>query len=130
MKPFILTGLTLFSIAVSSCSTKIEPKELYGRWNYVKVDNTDPRDTLATGELEEQSPAIIFTKEQELIIEWGGKRLSHGKFTMDGKMIRYTEDLGGNRKREFPFLINKLNDKELIFSTMEQNLTTVTAVKN
>ena len=44
-------------------------------------------------------------------------------------MIRYTEDLPGGQKREFPFLIKSLSEKELVFQTMEQNFTTVTALK-
>ena len=113
----------------TSCSNTIKPEELYGRWNYVKVDNTNPQDTLPDGELRLQSPAIIFNDKQDLIIEWGGKKLSSGKFRMEGKMIRYTEDLPGGQKREFPFLIKSLNDKELVFQTMEENFTTVTALK-
>ena len=113
----------------TSCSNTIKPEELYGRWNYVKVDNINPQDTLADGELELQSPAIIFNDKQDLIIEWGGKKLSSGKFRVEGKMIRYTEDLPGGQKREFPFLIKSLNDKELVFQTMEENFTTVTALK-
>ena len=113
----------------TSCSNTIKPEELYGTWNYVKVDNINPQDTLADGELELQSPAIIFNDKQDLIIEWGGKKLSSGKFRVEGKMIRYTENLPGGQKREFPFLIKSLNDKELVFQTMEENFTTVTALK-
>lgn len=100
---------------------------MYGRWDYLKVENSNPQDTLPAGELELQSPAIIFDKNNDLVIEWGGKKLSSGKFRMDGKMIRYTEDLPGNQKREFPFLIKSLSETELVFQTMEQNSTTVTA---
>ena len=128
MKLF-LNACAIIFLVFTSCSNTIQPEELYGRWNYVKVDNTNPQDTLADGELELQSPAIIFNDKQDLIIEWGGKKLSSGKFRMEGKMIRYTEDLPGGQKREFPFLIKSLNDKELVFQTMEQNFTTVTALK-
>ena len=124
-----LNACAVFFFVSTSCSNTIKPEELYGRWNYVKVDNINPQDTLADGELELQSPAIIFNDKQDLIIEWGGKKLSSGKFRMEGKMIRYTEDLPGGQKREFPFLIKSLNDKELVFQTMEQNFTTVTALK-
>jgi hypothetical protein len=48
---------------------------------------------------------------------------------MDGKMIRYTEFLEGGGKREFPFLIKELGEKELVFQTMEQNYTRVKAKK-
>lgn len=114
---------------MQACSGSVKPDELYGRWNYTKVDNRNPQDQLPEGELETQAPAIIFSANGDLIIEWGGKQLSHGKFRMDGKMIRYTENLPDGTTREFPFLIKKLTDNELIFQTMEQNTTTVTAVK-
>ncbi len=122
-----LNTFSIFLIFFSSCSNSVKPDELYGRWNYVKVHNTNLQDSLPEGELEHQSPAIIFDKNNALIIEWGGKKLSSGKFRMDGKMIRYTEDLPGNQKREFPFLIKSLSKTELIFQTMEKNSTTVTA---
>ncbi len=86
----------------------------------MKVDNTDPRDTLPEGELELQLPAII---------EWGGKKLSSGNFQMDGRMIRYTETLPNNQKREFPFLVKSLSEKQLVFQTMEQNSTVITAIR-
>lgn len=122
-------ALLLFFIALSfaSCSTAIKQEDLYGRWNYVRVDNSNPQDTLPAGELELQSPAIIFTPENDLVIEWGGKKLSSGKFRLDGKMIRYTENLQGGQTREFPFLINSLDEKELVFQTMERSTTTVVA---
>ena len=128
MKLF-LNASAIVLIVLTSCSNTIKPEELYGRWNYVKVDNANPQDTLPDGELELQSPAIIFNNKQDLIIEWGGKTLSSGKFRMEGKMIRYTEDLPDGQKREFPFLIKSINEKELVFQTMEQSATTVTARK-
>jgi hypothetical protein len=121
--------IPVFFILLSSCSKDIEPKDLQGRWNYIKVENRDPQDALPDGELEMQSPAIVFSRDNDLLIEWGGKKLSSGKFRMDGKMIRYTEDLPGNQKREFPFLIKSLSETELVFQTMEQNSTTVTATR-
>lgn len=100
-----------------------------GRWNYIKVVNADPEDITSDEELKQASPAIIFTETNDLIIEWGGKQLSHGKYKLDGKMIRYTESLEGGRTREFPFLISKLTDTELVFETMEKNYSRVTAIK-
>lgn len=125
----LLSACSIVLLVFTSCSNTIKQEELYGRWNYLKVNNTNPQDTLPDGELELQSPAIIFDNKQDLVIEWGGKTLSSGKFRMEGKMIRYTENLPGGQKREFPFLIKSLTDKELIFQTMEQNVTTVTALK-
>ena len=113
----------------SSCSYEIEKSDLLGRWNYVKVVNADPEDITSDEELKYASPAIIFTETNELIIEWGGKQLSKGNYRLDGKMIRYTESLEGGRTREFPFLISKLSDTELVFQTMEKNYSRVTAIK-
>lgn len=127
---FFLNAFSIGLILFSSCSNTIKPEDLYGRWNYIKVENSNPQDTLPDGELELQSPAIIFNDKQDLIIVWGGKKLSSGKFRMEGKMIRYTEDLPGGQNREFPFLIKSLNEKELVFQTMEQSVTTVTARKD
>lgn len=126
----VLLGIMpLIFILILSCSKNIKSEDLYGRWDYIKVDNLNPQDTLPDGELELQSPAIIFNKNNDLIIEWGGKKLSSGKFRMEGEMIRYTEDLPGGHKREFPFLIKSLTEKELVFQTMEQNVTTITAFR-
>lgn len=116
-------------ISLSSCTRSIEQKELYGRWNYVSVKNADPEEITSDEEIKQQSPAIIFTETNDLIIEWGGKQLSHGKYKMDGKMIRYTEYLEGGRTRVFPFLIRELTDEELVFETMEKNYTRVKALK-
>jgi len=113
----------------SSCTSSIKQKNLYGRWNYVKVVNADPEDITSDEEIKQATPAIMFTETNDLIIEWGGKRLSHGKYKLDGKMIRFTEFLEGGRSREFPFLITKFSDTELIFQTMEKNYTIVTAIK-
>lgn len=123
----IVSALLLF---FSSCSSNIKSEQLYGRWNYVTVESANPQDSLPDGELELKSPAIIFNDRDSLIIEWGGKKLSSGKFRMEGKMIRYTEDLPGNQKREFPFLIKSLTETELVFQTMERNTTTVRAIRD
>jgi len=128
MKPYP-TIITCFIISLASCTTSIDQQELYGRWNYVNVKNADPEEITSDEEIKQQSPAIIFTETNDLIIEWDGKQLSHGKYKMDGKMIRYTEFLEGGRTREFPFLIRELTDKELVFETMEKNYTRVTALK-
>lgn len=112
-----------------SCSGSVDPNELYGKWNYVKVVNADPEDITSDEEVKQARPAIIFSESQVLKIEWGGEQISSGKFKLDGKMIRYTETLEGGRTREFPFLINKLTETELVFQTMEKNYTIVTAIK-
>ena len=116
-------------LCFSSCNNSIEQENLLGRWNYIKAVNADPEDITSNEELKQASPAIIFTETNDLTIEWGGKQLSKGKYKLDGKMIRYTESLEGGRTREFPFLISKLSDNELVFQTMEKNYTVVTAIR-
>ena len=127
MKFKIFFFFTLFLFL--SCSGSVDPKDLYGKWNYVKVVNADPEDITSDEELKQAKPVIFFSENQELKIEWDGKLISAGKFKLDGKMIRYTETLEGGRTREFPFLISKLTDTELVFQTMEKNYTRVTAIK-
>jgi hypothetical protein len=124
-KIFFFYSLFLFL----SCSGSIDPQQLYGEWNYVKVVNADPEDITSDVELKQAKPVIFFSESQELKIEWDGKQISTGKFKLDGKMIRYTETLEGGRTREFPFLISKLTDTELVFQTMEKNYTRVTAIR-
>lgn len=122
-------GIFAILLAFTSCSESIKSEDLYGRWNYVTVEDFNPPDSLTSNDLIQQAPAIVFSKGNNLVIEWGGKQLSHGTYKMDGKMIRYTESLEGGIKREFPFLIKELSENELIFETMEQNFTRVKAKK-
>ena len=93
------------------------------------MQNFNPPDSLSSTELAMEKPSIVFYSDSNLLIHWGGKQLSHGTYKMDGKMIRYTESLEGGRKREFPFLIKELGEKELVFETMEQNYTRIKAKK-
>jgi hypothetical protein len=58
---------------------------------------------------------------------WGGKLLSYGTFRMEDNMIRYKEVLEGGTTREFPFLIKKISENRLVFETMEQDATRITA---
>lgn len=128
------TGLFSFfaiiPLLLISCTGKISKEDLYGKWSYTRVQNFNPADSLSSAELQREKPVIVFSADSNLQIEWGGKTLSHGTYRMDGKMIRYTEMLEGGRKRSFPFLIKELEKNKLIFETMEQNPTRVTAVRN
>jgi len=76
-----------------------------------------------------QAPYIKFTKSDSLIITWGSKILTHGKFRMDGNNISYTENLPDGSTRTFPFYISKIDDKNLVFETLGEQGTRVTAVK-
>lgn len=121
---------TMIQILLISCTTEIKKEDLYGKWSYTSVQNFNPADSLSSAELHREKPVIVFSADSNLLIEWGGKKLSYGTYRMDGKMIRYTEMLEGGRKRSFPFLIKELEKNKLIFETMEQNPTRVTAVRH
>src|ERR1700712_3382555 len=99
----------LFTMA--ACTPALKPADLYGTWKYTKVANPNqtPPDSVSHFEIERQAPNINFTKADSLIITWGGKVLSKGKFTIDGKNIQYTEDIPGG-KRTFPFYVSQISD--------------------
>jgi len=79
--------------------------------------------------LAEASPSIRFTKSESLIITWGGKILSKGKFTIKNQNINYTEDIEGGGNRTFPFYVSRIDDKSIVFETLGEQGTRVTAVK-
>ena len=97
-------------LLMAACKPAITPQNLYGTWKYIKVENPNatPPDSVSHYELQQQSPSIRFTNSDSLIITWGGKILSQGKFTLDGVNIRYTEMLPEGKTRTFPFYISKL----------------------
>jgi hypothetical protein len=115
----------------SSCQTAIKSDTLYGKWRYVKVENPNshPPDSVKSSELEIEKPYIQFSKNDSLLIWWGGKVLSHGTFRVDGSNIRFKEILADGKTREFPFWVSKLTDKYLIFETSGEDGSKVTAVK-
>ena len=121
----------LFILLISACKPAIKPAGLYGTWKYIKVENPNqtPPDSVSAYDLQQQSPSIRFTQADSLLITWGGKVLSHGKFVLDGSNIRYTEDMPGGKTRQFPFSVSKITGKDLIFETLGVDGTRVTAVK-
>jgi len=122
----------LFSIATLfiSCKTSVNPEDLYGKWKYVKVEHThDATDTLRSTDLAYQAPYILFSKNNDYIINWGGKVLSNGHFTTDGMNIRIKENLPDGNTRDFPFWVVKITGKELVFETKGEDGTKVTAVR-
>jgi hypothetical protein len=126
-----LIPLIIIILFFSNCNSSIEPEELYGEWKYIKVESPrqQPPYIMADEEVKAENPSIRFSEKSDLIIIWGGKQLSNGKFRMEGRMIRYTENLGGGKKREFPFLIKELSKDKLVFETMQQDFTRITAIK-
>ena len=125
---YITTAILLF---FASCKSSINPEDLYGKWKYIKVENphATPPDSVSSSDLQAQAPYIQFSKSNDLVIIWGGKILSHGKFKTDGKNIRYTEGLPDGKTREFPFWVMKLTDKEIVFETLGADGSRVTAVR-
>jgi len=109
----------------------MKPADLYGTWKYIKVENPNetPPDSVGHEALLEANPSINFTSQDSLIIVWDGKVLSHGKFTLNGSNIQYREDLPGGKSRSFPFYVSKITDKDLVFETLGEQGTRVTAVK-
>jgi len=126
------TLLALFSVLLLSCHQGIKPGALYGDWKYTKIDkpkSDDPTDTVSNADLADNAPYISFLKNNQLIIHWGGKVLSHGSFNIEGNNINYTEQLPSGQKRTFPFWVSKLDDKNIIFETLDNEGSRVTAVR-
>jgi len=120
-------ALALFA----SCKNTIQPDALYGKWKYVKIENTSVSSTsnVTSEQLESEEPYIQFSKNDSLLIWWGGKVLSHGSYKIDGDKIQVKEILADRKTREFPFIVSKLDDKNLIFETTGDDGAKVTAVK-
>jgi len=130
MKKYTLPFIAILFF-IAACKPAIKPADLYGTWKYIKVENPNetPPDSVGHEALVEAGPSIRFTKSDSLIITWGGKVLSQGKFNIAASNIQYTEDLPGGKTRQFPFYISKITDKDLIFETLGEEGTRVTAVK-
>ena len=127
----ILTVVCCCLLILGACSITLDQEKLVGSWDYVKIENLNPRseDSTTVADLKKAKPYIQFSPDNQLHIFWEGKLLSSGTYGIDGKMIRYKEDLPDGTKREFPFLVSKLSESELVFETMSSEGTRVTAVK-
>ncbi|RWY55560.1 hypothetical protein [Mucilaginibacter gilvus] len=129
MKKYII-AVVLLPAFVTACKPGLSPERLYGRWNYTRVEKpASPSDSVTRFDIAEQKPAIVFNKDNTLQIYWGGKVLSHGKFTIASMDIKYKEDLGDRKTRDFPFSVTELTDKKIIFETLGEDGSKVTAVK-
>ena len=113
-----------------SCKSAIKPGDLFGKWKYTKVEHpkADPPDSLSASEVQAEAPYIQFSNN-DLVIMWSGKVLSHGTYVIDGENIRYTEYLPEGGKRQFPFWISKFDGSNLVFETTGAEGSRVTAVK-
>lgn len=125
---FIAAAILLSLLA--SCQLSIKPETLYGKWKYIKIENNSVANTanVTPEQLEAESPYIKFSKDS-LLIWWGGKVLSHGSYKIDGDKIQFKEILDGGKTRDFPFIVSKLDDKNLVFATKGDDGAKVTAIK-
>jgi hypothetical protein len=118
-------------VLLMSCKQRINitADQLYGKWNYVKVENPNahPPDSVKSEELKIQKPYILFSKDS-LQMWWGGGILSKGSYTVSGDSIRFNETFPD--KRTFPMIVSKLTDKDLVFETTGGDGSLVTTVKN
>lgn len=125
-----LLSFILVLLMFPACRPGVDPEDLYGSWKYVKVVSPSaPAEDLDADLLAAESASISFTRPDSLVIWWGGRKLSRGKFRTEGNLIRYTETLEGGTTREFPFKVNRLTDRELVFQTMSEGGTIVTAIR-
>ena len=133
MKALLIALIAITAVVFSSCKKKInlKPGDLYGKWNYVKVENPDshPPDSVPHAELLIQKPYILFTQKDSLQLWWGGGLLSHGSFRVAGDSIQFKEILPGGKTRVFPFIVSKISSKDLVFATTGEDGSTGTAVK-
>lgn len=131
MRLSVVVIAIIVAMIASSCNSSIKPEELYGEWKYIKVESPreDPPLLMEEKDLRLDHPSIKFSKGNNLVIMWGGRKLSHGTFRMENKMIRFKENLEGGATREFPFLITEFSKDRMVFETMSEHLTRVTAVR-
>lgn len=130
VKNKFISGIILLAF-FTSCQSAIKPDALYGKWKYIKIENVSVRSTsnVTSEQLEAESPYIQFSKNDSLLINWGGRVLSHGSYKIEGDKIRVKEILADGKTREFPFIVSKLDDKNLVFETTGDDGARVTAVK-
>ena len=130
VKNKLIAGVAAVVLFVS-CQNAIKTEALYGKWKYIKVENNSVSNTnmVTSEQLESEEPYISFSKNDSLLIWWGGRVLSHGSYKIEGDKIQFKEILADGKTREFPFIVSKLDDKNLIFETKGDDGAKVTAVK-
>jgi hypothetical protein len=130
VKNKLIAGVAAVAL-FASCQNTIKPDALYGKWKYIKIENNSVSSTtnVTSEQLESEEPYIRFSKNDSLLIWWGGKVLSHGSYKIEGDKIQFKEILADGKTREFPFIVSKLDDKNLIFETNGDDGAKVTAVK-
>jgi hypothetical protein len=132
IKKTLLLFIVPVLLLLAACKHRIKPEALYGDWKYIKIDHPkgdEMTDTIPDDTLKAVAPYIRFTPQKQLYINWGGKILSHGTYTIDGDNINYTEQLDDSKTRTFPFWVSHLDDKTITFETLDKNGSRVTALK-
>jgi len=126
-----LLPILIIAVFFAACKPGVSPESLRGKWNYIRVThpNSESHDSVNTTTLQLEKPYIEFTDKDSLIINWDGRILSHGTFKIDGRNIQYKEILADGKTREFPFYVEDMQDKKLIFSTKGADGSEVMAVK-
>jgi hypothetical protein len=129
MKKNALITVTLL-LSLAACKPGIKPEKLYGKWKYTRVEHPAyPSDSLKSFEIDEQKPYIVFNKNSTMQIVWSGKELSHGTYTVSDQNIMVTEALPGGKTRKFLFAVSELTDNKIIFATLGEEGSRVTAVR-
>src|ERR1700761_608217 len=131
LKNKLIVIIAVIGITLAACKSSIKPGDLYGKWKYVKIENLDIRSTtnVTPEQLESEIPYIQFSKNDSAMIWWGGRVLTHGSYRIEGDQIMFKEILPGGKTREFPFIVSKLDAKNIIFETTGDDAAKVTAVK-
>ena len=129
----IKQSLLLFAVVLlflTSCGPTVSVTTLTGKWKYVKIEhpNANPPDTMKKAELDAAVPYIQFTPEMKYLIVWGGKFLSHGSFTLNGKNLNVTEKLPDGKTRNFVFTVSELTDSKIVFESTGPDGSRVTAL--
>lgn len=125
----IYLGVFILLVVSSACSPSVKDEDLYGVWQYIKVENPNQGDVTPDEELKENDPSIQFGVGNKLKMIWGGKVLSEGSYHVEYPVINYEENLKERGSRKIKFLIKKFEDDVLVFQTMEADAVRVTARK-
>lgn len=122
-------GVFILLVVSAACSPSVKDEDLFGVWQYIKVENPNQGDVTPDEELKENDPSIQFSEGKKLKMIWGGKVLSEGTYHIEYPVINYEEDLKEGGIRKIKFLIKKLEGNVLVFQTMEADAVRVTARK-
>ena len=92
LKNKLITGVIALAL-LASCQNAIKPEALYGKWKYIKIENNSVSNTnvVTNEQLESEEPYIQFSKNDSLLIWWGGKVLSHGSYKIEDDKIQFKE---------------------------------------